>query len=53
MKRTSLQTTVSADTKKGLEAVAKREGLTDHGQLSKGRAIDFLWNFYYELKINR
>jgi hypothetical protein len=52
MKRKSLQTSVGIDTKQKLGEIARREKLTDRGVPSKGRAIDWLVN-YYEHTRNR
>jgi hypothetical protein len=41
-KRIGIKTTIAPETKPGLEKIARREKLTDHGSLSKGRAIDYL-----------
>ncbi len=48
-----MKTTIAQETKTGLEVVAKREKLSDHGLPSKGRAIDWLWNYYNETRIKR
>jgi hypothetical protein len=42
MKRIEMKTTIASETKKGLERIAKRERLVDHGLPSKCRAIDYL-----------
>jgi hypothetical protein len=42
MKRIEMKTTIAKETRAGLERIAKREKLTDHGAFSKGRAIDYL-----------
>jgi hypothetical protein len=50
MKRIEMKTTIAPETKKALEKIARREGLTDHGLPSKGRAIDFLVLNYQLIK---
>lgn len=42
MKRVPIQTTIALETKAGLQRIAKKQKLTDHGLPSKGRAIDYL-----------
>jgi hypothetical protein len=42
LKRVPFKTSVAGDTPIGLAKIAKREKLFDHGQISKGRAIDYL-----------
>jgi hypothetical protein len=50
MKRINLQTTIAKETRKGLDTIARREKLSDHGLPSKGRAIDFLVLNYMVIK---
>lgn len=51
--RVGLQTTVAAETKAGLQKIAKQEKLSDHGLPSKGQAIDYLVNNYFVIKAGK
>lgn len=53
MNRVELTTTIAPETKLKLEKIARREKLTDHGLPSKGRAIDWLVNYYEHTRLNK